>query len=248
MMSQITFSPIGVLETCYLEKFGVPRQSLMVSSARGVIRFKKEFSSPECFLHLDGFSHLWVIYVFHKAQNENHPGAWSPTIAPPRLEAPAKVGVFASRSPHRPNPIGLSVVKIEEVRKKADGEIEIEVSGVDILDGSPVLDIKPYLPYADGVPAALSGWAEGEIPRYSVEFTQDAELNADRLKIRKLIEETLALDPRPRSQRERNRIEDASSVGRRFAFRMREFDIHWEILPERRLRVIEIKELLTESQ
>ena len=247
-MSLIPFNPIGVLESCYTEKFGVPRQSLMVSAARGVIRFKKEFSSPECFLHLEGFSHLWVVYVFHKAQNENHPGAWSPTIVPPRMEAPPRVGVFASRSPHRPNPIGLSVVKIEEIRRTREGVTEIEVSGVDILDGSPVLDVKPYLPYADGVLDAKSGWVEGEIPRYPVEFNPESAAKADQFHLRALIEETLTYDPRPRSQRERNPIEAESSVGRRFAFRLKYFDIHWEVQTGGVLRVFEIRERVTESR
>ena len=247
-MSAFSFSPIGIVESCYSEKFGVPRQSLMVASARGVIRFKKEFSNPDCFLHLEGFSHLWVIYLFHKAQNENHPEAWKPTISPPRLGGPTRVGVFASRSPHRPNPIGLSVVKIEKIQRNLEGALEIEVSGVDILDGSPVLDVKPYLPYADGVPGALSGWVEGEIPRYPVVLSPESETKAEQLGIKALIRETLELDPRPRSQRERVRIQDASSVGKRFAFRLKQFDIHWEIQEGGILRVLKIEDLLIESQ
>ncbi len=233
--------PIGFISTCFHEKFGVPRQSLMVKEAHGIVRLHPEFSHPDCFLHLSGFSHLWLIYLFHKAQNERHPDLWRPTIQPPRLDAPSRVGVFASRSPHRPNPIGMSVVKLEEIRFSADGSAELRVSGVDILDGSPLLDLKPYLPYADQVGNASSGWAIGEVERYPVEFGPEAHDQAERLGILDLIIGVLEWDPRPRSQREHTPIGDTASVGKRFAFRLMGNDIHWEILPGGRIRVTGIR-------
>ncbi len=222
-------TPIGSVESCFEEKFGVPRQSLMTSAARGVIRLEREFSHPDAFLHLSGFSHLWVVYVFHKAQNPNHPKKWSNTIIPPRLEAPPRVGVFASRSPHRPNPIGLSVVRLDRICWNEAGQAELRVSGLDILDGSPVLDVKPYVAYADSVPEARSGWVEGEIPRYAVRFLEEPLQKARELNLQELIEETLAWDPRPRSQRERHPAGDPASEGKRFAFRLKQADIHFEI-------------------
>ncbi len=239
----IEMTPIGLIETCFTEKFGVPRQSLMVKSARGLIRLGKEFSHPDTVLHLEGFSHLWVIYLFHKGQNQNHLSKWTNTIQPPRIDAPARVGVFASRSPHRPNPIGMSVVRLEKIQRVASGEIEIEVSGVDILDGTPVLDIKPYVPYADSVTDATNGWITNEIERYPVEFTDEAIQSMTEQSMRELITAVLEWDPRPRSQREHSPIGSPKSVGKRFAFRLMNQDIHWVITEESTIRVIEIRKL-----
>jgi tRNA-Thr(GGU) m(6)t(6)A37 methyltransferase TsaA len=238
----IEMNPIGVIETCFQEKFGVPRQSMMVKEAWGRVMIEKQFSHPDAVLHLDGFSHVWLIYLFHKSQTENHPGAWSPTITPPRIGAPAKVGVFASRSPHRPNPIGMSVVKLEQVRQLSDGRIELQVSGVDILDETPLLDIKPYLPYADRIDAATSGWIQNEIERFEVEFTNDTARVAENLGLTALITGVLEWDPRPRSQREHAPLHDPRSLGRRFAFRLMQHDIHWEIAQNSRIRVVEIRD------
>ena len=237
--------PIGIIKTCFLEKFGVPRQSMMVSEARGVIHLDAEYAHPDTVLHLEEFTHLWVVYLFHKNQNANHPEKWTNTIQPPRIDAPKKVGVYASRSPHRPNPIGLSVVKLEKISVLKNG-IEIEVSGVDILDGSPILDIKPYVPYADSVPEASSGWIKNEITRYSVQFSEQAQTVMIKhlvpgLNLQKLITEILEWDPRPRSQREQSPVEAMTSVGKRFAFRLLDYDIHWLIKENATLLVHEIK-------
>jgi tRNA-Thr(GGU) m(6)t(6)A37 methyltransferase TsaA len=239
----VQLDPIGIIHSCFTEKFGVPRQSLMVSEARGTIKLGVEFSNPDTVLHLEEFSHLWVVYLFHKNQNANHTEKWSPTISPPRIDAPKKVGVFASRSPHRPNPIGLSVVKLEKINLHAKGGIEIEVSGVDILDGSPVLDIKPYVPYADIVPDATSGWIKNEITRYPVFFSEQAEQVLTGHHLKKLITEILEWDPRPRSQREQNPIENPKSIGKRFAFRLMDYDVHWVIDQNVSINVIEVKTL-----
>jgi tRNA-Thr(GGU) m(6)t(6)A37 methyltransferase TsaA len=235
--------PIGVIETCFQEKFGVPRQSLMLEEAWGRVVLEKEFSGADAFLHLQGFSHIWLIYLFHKGQNERHPRAWSPTITPPRIDAPNKVGIFASRSPHRPNPIGMSVVKLEEIIMHPDGKTELRVSGVDILDGTPLLDIKPYLPYADRVESATSGWIQNEIRRFPVEFANDTSRVAENLGLTALIRGILEWDPRPRSQREHAPLEATSSIGKRFAFRLMQHDIHWEVAPDSRIRVVEIRRL-----
>lgn len=234
--------PIGIIHTCFAEKFGVPRQSLMVSEAKGIIQLAPDFAHPDTILHLEEFSHLWVVYLFHKNQNSNHPEKWTNTITPPRIDAPKKVGVYASRSPHRPNPIGLSVVKLEKI-SVVKGVVEIEVSGVDILDGSPVLDIKPYVPYADSVPDASSGWIKNEINRYEVKFSAQAEAALFGNEVKKLITEMLEWDPRPRSQRELAPIESPNSVGKRFAFRLKKFDIHWQIADDSKIEVVEIREL-----
>jgi len=232
--------PIGVLETCFKEKFGVPRQSGMVPAARGIIRLNPELTSDTVWF-LSEFSHLWVLYEFHKIQNANHPTPWSATIQPPRIDAPKRVGVFASRSPHRPNPIGMSAVKIEEVRTEGARGVEIEVSGVDILDGTPVIDLKPYVPYADAILNANSGWIRNEIERYRVEFSEEAEVILKGKGCFELARQMLEWDPRPRSQREHVSMEDPGSVGRRFAFRLGELDVQWEVGGERSIRVLSVK-------
>lgn len=167
------FEPIGVAHTCFKEKFGIPRQPGLVASARAVIKLRNEASLRGALSGLEGFSHLWLVFVFH----ENGLAAgrtWKPSIRPPRLGGARKVGVLASRSPHRPNPIGLSVVRLDKVIAAAKGGPELHVSGVDLLDGTPILDVKPYLPYADSVPAARAGWADEPIERVEVAFDQAA--------------------------------------------------------------------------
>jgi tRNA-Thr(GGU) m(6)t(6)A37 methyltransferase TsaA len=238
-MENISMKPIGVVRSCFTEKFGVPRQSMMVKEATGTIKLDPIFS-PQTVLHLDGFSHLWVVYLFHKGHNENHPQPWTDTIQPPRIDAPKKVGVFASRSPHRPNPIGMSVVKLEKIILDAKDGIEIEISGLDILDGSPLLDLKPYIPYADLVQDSTSGWIKNEISRYPVKFAPEVELGLQDESIKKLISGILEWDPRPRSQREHSPIESAACIGKRFAFRLMNYDIHWVIESGASICVVEI--------
>ncbi len=214
------FQPIGYLRTAFVEKFGVPRQSMMLSEARGILKLDGDPKLTIATHRLHEFSHLWIVFVFHKSIGLQ----WRPYIDPPTLEQLPEVGTLASRSPHRPNPIGLSTVKIEKVDYAAPGGVEIEVSGVDILDGTPVLDIKPYLPYADRLEDASAGWTEREIQRYPVQFSAQPPVE-----LKPLIEQMLALDPRPASQRRLHPMQDRSSEGRRFAFRLQDIDVHWEI-------------------
>ena len=231
---------IGVIRTPFREKFGVPRQSMMMSEARGVLKLNPDPAYRVALQHLDEFTHLWVVFVFHQVAEDD----WRPTIRPPRVDAPRKVGVFASRSPHRPNPIGISAVKLERIDLEAPGGIEIHLSGVDLLDGTPVLDIKPYLPYADIIPEAASGWAGSEIPRFEVRFSESAlaffegrerfELDpnlAGRTSedLRRLIVQTLEWDPRPPSQRRAMPIASESSEGLAFGFRILDIEVKWEI-------------------
>jgi len=231
---------IGIIRTPFREKFGVPRQSMMMSDARGVLKLNPEPSYRVALNHLDEFTHLWVVFVFHQVVEND----WRPTIRPPRVDSPRKVGVFASRSPHRPNPIGISAVKLERIDLDAPGGIEIHLSGVDLLDGTPVLDIKPYLPYADIIPEAASGWAGSEIPRFEVRFSEpctsflesreDLKLDRDLAgrtpeELRSLIVQTLEWDPRPTSQRRAMPIGVASSEGLAFGFRILGIEVKWEI-------------------
>lgn len=199
-MQSFEFEPIGTIETCYPEKFGTPRQPGLVSESWGIIRLRPDLSLTGSFEGLDGFSHLWVLFVFHQNTNK----VVKAKVHPPRL-AGEKIGVFATRSPHRPNPIGLSVVKIERIENNA-----IYVSGVDLVNGTPILDVKPYLPSADNIEEAKSGWAEGRESRpVEVEFSEEAIAQIESLHmkshvagkpardLKKLIQQNLELDPRP---------------------------------------------------
>jgi tRNA-Thr(GGU) m(6)t(6)A37 methyltransferase TsaA len=232
------FAPIGVIRTAFAEKFGIPRQPGMVSEAKGVIELDKHpFFAIAC-EKLETFSHLWIVFVFH----EHGARDWKPSIRPPRLGGRKKVGVLASRSPHRPNPIGLSAVKLDRVEKTEKGAIRIHVSGVDLLDGTPILDVKPYIPFADSIADAHAGWAAEPIEKFPVEFTEKslsaldrhekrirAEKRDDSIDVRRMIVEMLELDPRPASQKRKMPPREEGSKGLRFAFTLFDFDVKWEI-------------------
>ncbi|MBR9759293.1 tRNA (N6-threonylcarbamoyladenosine(37)-N6)-methyltransferase TrmO [bacterium] len=175
--------PIGVVESCFGEKFGTPRQSGIVESARGRIVFSDEVDDEAC-RGLEEFSHLWLVFLFDQVDEEE--ARW--LVRPPRLGGNEKKGVFATRSPFRPNRIGLSLVKFESI-----GEGSLEVSGLDLVDGTPILDVKPYLPYVEAVPDAKGGFAEAAPVRMEVVFQFDDLEGGDR----RLISEALSLDPRP---------------------------------------------------
>ncbi|MDZ4663069.1 MAG: tRNA (N6-threonylcarbamoyladenosine(37)-N6)-methyltransferase TrmO [Pseudomonadota bacterium] len=228
------FSQIGVIHSCFKEKFGVARQSLMMSQALGVLKLDPNPAFSLAVKDLEGFSHVWVLYVFHK----NIETPWHPTVNPPRLDGPNRVGVFASRSPHRPNPIGQSALKLERIDLVAKNGIEIHVSGLDILDGSPLLDIKPYLSYADSIPEAKSGWAINAIPKYPVTFSSRSlsaikqSATSQHPDLKELLVQMLELDPRPTSQRQALPIIEPESEGRKFAFRLFDFDVQWQIVDQ----------------
>ena len=161
---------IARIYTDFKEKFGIPRQSGIAADTVGKIVFEKEYRNPDALRGIDGYSHLWLIWHFSEAEREG----WSPTVRPPRLGGNKKVGVFATRSPFRPNPIGLSSVKLKEVlHDEKLGDVLI-VEGADILDGTPIYDIKPYLKYTDSHPDAIGGFADGALEyKLSVNFPNE---------------------------------------------------------------------------
>jgi tRNA-Thr(GGU) m(6)t(6)A37 methyltransferase TsaA len=224
------FQSIGILSTPFKEKFGVPRQSLMMSEAKGLLKLNNEPGYLAALRHLDQFSHVWIVFVFHKSMNK----PWHPLIETPRVDAGARMGVFATRSPHRPNPIGMSAVKLESIDFEAKSGIEIHLSGLDLLDGTPVLDIKPYLPYADRIAEANSGWIKTAIERFPVRFSPRSlaviAAASQHPGLRLLIEQMLELDPRPTSQRKAAPIADPASEGMKFAFRLLDFDVQWVVV------------------
>lgn len=189
--------PIAYIENDYKEKFGVPRQSGLVSLI-STIRFLPEFADPNALRGLDDFSHIWLIWEFSEV-DKNAP--FSPTVRPPRLGGNVRKGVFGTRSPFRPNPLGLSVVKLEEI-----GHGYIKVSGADLIDGTPVYDIKPYLRYIDSIPDASDGWSLATVESLlTVNFPPELLSVIPDEKRAGLIE-TLAQDPRPQYQHSPERI------------------------------------------
>lgn len=156
-----SLSVIARVRTDFPEKFGLPRQSGIVPALTGTVVFEEAYRVPDALRGIEGFSHLWLLWGFSEgfsSQNETKP--WSPTVRPPRLGGNARMGVFATRSPNRPNPIGLSVVRLLSVeRDPALGPV-LKVAGIDMTDGTPVYDIKPYLPFADAIPDAVGGYAD----------------------------------------------------------------------------------------
>ena len=193
---------IARIHTGFSGKFGIPRQSGLVSSLPGEIVFEPAYRNPDALRGLEDFSHLWLIWEFSQARRED----WSPTVRPPRLGGNRRVGVFATRSPFRPNPIGLSCVKLEEIVLGGERGPILRVSGADLLDGTPIYDIKPYLPYTDSHPEAKSGFSEKALQwKLDVDFPEDwlEKLpEGDRETVRALLEQ----DPRPSYQHDPERV------------------------------------------
>lgn len=196
-MHEKTITPVAYIRTDFKEKFGIPRQSGRSPSSIGEIVPEKPYGSPDFFRRLDGFSHLWLIFGFSECENRKI----SATVRPPRLGGNERVGVFASRSPFRPNGLGLSCVKLESISEK-NGEIRLAVSGADLLDGTPIYDIKPYIPSSDARESASGGYADDfTYHKLSVIVADDIarKLPPDKLKP---LEECLADDPRPSYQQD----------------------------------------------
>ena len=198
-MTDYAFKPIGFIRSCFPEKFGIPRQPGLVPDAAAQLEIAPPFQRPEAFRALETFSHIWILFVFHQCLDSG----WKATVRPPRLGGNRRVGVFASRSGFRPNPIGQSVVELAGL-DNVPGRITLHLRGVDLLDGTPVLDIKPYLPYCDALPHAASGYApQRPAAKKPVAFSPQAVRACRRLEnlrydgLQGLITDLLALDPRP---------------------------------------------------
>ena len=194
--------PIAHIHTEFPTKFGIPRQSGLVPQLEARIIFTPEYRNPDALRGLEGFSHLWLIWEFSAARREG----WSPTVRPPRLGGNRRLGVFATRSPFRPNPIGLSCVELEAVTQDPALGPVVTVRGADLMDGTPILDIKPYLPYADCHPEAVGGFAAAPAGEtLEVEFPPEL-LEAVPPDRREALRAVLALDPRPRYQEDPGRV------------------------------------------
>lgn len=193
---------IARIKTDFSTKFGLPRQSGLVEEIKGKIIFEEEYRKPEAFRGLEDFSHIWMLWQFSEAVRDS----WSPTVRPPLLGGNTRMGVFATRSPFRPNPIGLSCVKLERVELNTPDGPVLFVSGSDLMDGTPIYDIKPYLPYADSKPYAVGGFTDNLAERrLDVDFSQSLleKIPSDK---RGVLVKVLAGDPRPSYQNDPERV------------------------------------------
>lgn len=193
---------IAHLHNDFPTKFGLPRQSGLVDTLESVIVFEPEYRVAEALRGLEEFSHLWLIWQFHQAQRTE----WSPTVRPPKLGGNTRLGVFATRSPFRPNPIGLTVVKLEKIVHDPQLGHVLHVTGADMVDGTPILDIKPYIPYADCRPDAKGSFADVHAEdRLEVRFPEEL-LSRIPAPLRETLLAALAQDPRPAYQRDPSRV------------------------------------------
>lgn len=222
-MHRFSFQPIGTIRSCFTEKFGIPRQPGLVPEARAALEIIPPFDKAEAFRGLDSFSHLWLLFVFHKCLGR----AWTATVRPPRLGGNRRVGVFASRSGFRPNAIGQSAVKLIGIERKK-GILRLHLGGTDLLDGTPVLDLKPYLPYADAIPEALAGYApDAPLSAKPVVFAvqaEDACRKADPSvypDLQALITGLLTQDPRPAYKE--------ADEGRSFGMRLWDLNVRFRV-------------------
>ena len=201
---------IARIHTPFSEKFGVPRQSGLVDVPAQVV-LEPDYANSDALRGIEGFSHLWLLWQFDRAEQET----WSPTVRPPRLGGNQRMGVFATRSPFRPNAIGLSCVKLERV----EGTV-LHITGADLVDGTPILDIKPYLPYCDSHPDAVGGWTEGlESAALTVDFP-DTLLHKVPQRHREGLLGVLQSDPRPRYQDDPQRVYGLTYGGVNVKFRV----------------------------
>ena len=208
---------IARIHNAFDEKFGVPRQSGLAEEIISTVVFEKEFRAAEALRGIEAFSHLWLIWAFDRTERET----WSPTVRPPRLGGNRRVGVFATRSPFRPNAIGLSCVKLTGVEKTAEGMV-LKVAGADLVNGTPIDDIKPYIPYADCRPEATGGFTdEVEKRKVEVRFSEEADrkLTAEE---KKELAAVLKEDPRPAYQEDPEREYVFAFAGKQIHFRVAE--------------------------
>ena len=225
-MENIMIQPIAKMRSDFPTKFGIPRQSNLVDDLKSVIVFEPEFRNADALRGIEGFSHLWIIWQFSEAVRQD----WSPTVRPPRLGGNTRMGVFATRSPFRPNHLGLSCVKLISMEHtESDGTV-LHVAGADLMDGTPIFDIKPYIPYSDSFPEARGGFTDT-----AEDFLLHVEFPSELLEIlpedkRQAAIGVLSHDPRPSYQRKPNRVYGLVFAG---------FDIRFTVI-DKTLTVCEV--------
>lgn len=233
MTAAYQLQPVGVIRSPWKEKFAIPRQPGLIEDGDGELHLHAPWNQEVMLRGLESFSHLWVIFIFHQTASQ-----WHPTVRPPRLGGNTRVGVFATRSPFRPNPIGLSLVRFKGSERRGK-TLVLHLGSVDLLDGTPVLDIKPYLPFAESLPEASGGFAEQPPPaEMQIRFSAEAEQQLARYQpryptLRRFLSQVLAQDPRPAYHKKQ-------PAGRIYAVRLLEFDVRWRILSPHEAEVVAI--------
>ena len=213
---EYTIKAIARIRSDFPTKFGIPRQAGIVEELEARIVFEPEYRNPDALRGLEGFSHIWLIWQFSQAVRED----WSPTVRPPRLGGNTRMGVFATRSPFRTNALGLSCVRLLGIEDTEEGRT-LRVAGADLMDGTPIFDIKPYIPYADCKPEAESGFAPDPGAQLTVEFLPEAEKHIPPEK-RQALRGVLANDPRPRYKQDGERVYALEFAGREVKFQVKD--------------------------
>ena len=226
-MNNFNHQVIATIHSPYKEKFAVPRQPGLVPSAKAELEILPPYNDINAFNGLDDFSHLWLIFEFHKnIATTDIENGWSPTVRPPRLGGNKRLGVFATRSPNRPNSIGLSLVEFHGLIQR-DGKLFLSLSNIDLVDGTPIVDIKPYIPYADAIPTARAGFAQTSPElTLTVSFSEQANLQLQALSeqyqdLHQFIIEVLQQDPRPAYKK----LKPDEKI---YAMHLSDFNIKWQ--------------------
>lgn len=223
-MTTFTFEQIGVIRSPYKEKFAVPRQPGLIEDGGGELQLLAPYNQPEAVRGLTDFSHLWIMFVFHQTMD----GGWRPTVRPPRLGGNARMGVFATRSTFRPNPIGMSLIELKGVHTKGS-DVILELGSLDLVDGTPVIDIKPYLPFAESQPQARAGFAQSapdaDMPVSFSAYAQQQliEHQTRYPNLQRFIQQVLAQDPRPAYRKN-------DEESREYAVLLLEFNVRWRVI------------------
>ena len=240
-MNTFTFRAIGTIKSCFQEKFGIPRQPRLETESISELILSPPYNDPNTLREIEQFSHLWLIFIFHQTQSTG----WKPLIRPPRLGGNKRIGVFASRSTFRPNPLGMSAVELISI-KQENGNVSLLLRGCDLLNGTPIVDIKPYIPYSDSISHAKAGFAP-TAPKvlFKVQFTDKAQQQCKQFEseqnkqqqdlhvdLKKLIVQILQLDPRPSYQQQ---------AGERvYAMHLYNFDLRWRYCENSTILVLEL--------
>ncbi|MGP9435709.1 tRNA (N6-threonylcarbamoyladenosine(37)-N6)-methyltransferase TrmO [Ewingella sp. AOP8-B2-18] len=225
-MTSFSFAQIGTIHSPYKEKFAVPRQPGLIEDGGGELHLLPPYNQAEAVRGLEDFSHIWVMFIFHQTME----GGWRPTVRPPRLGGNARVGVFATRSTFRPNPLGMSLVELKGIRRQGQNVV-LELGSLDLVDGTPIVDIKPYLPFAESHPEARAGFAQSApVATMPVTFSASSEqqllLNSVKYPhLRRFITQVLGQDPRPAYRK-------GEEVERDYAVHLLEFNVRWRVIDD----------------
>jgi tRNA-Thr(GGU) m(6)t(6)A37 methyltransferase TsaA len=222
-MTSFAFNPIGIIHSPYKEKFAIPRQPGLVEDGAGELHLLAPYNQQEAVRGLEAFSHIWIMFIFHQTMD----AGWHPTVRPPRLGGNSRIGVFATRSTFRPNPLGMSLVELKGIRCQGQ-QVILQLGSLDLLDGTPVVDIKPYLPFAESIPEAKAGFAQlpppASMPVRFSEYAQQQLLQhqAKYPHLQRFITQVLAQDPRPAYRH-------GDSTVREYAVHVLQFNLRWQV-------------------